>query len=213
MSYSAVARLNYFIYLAALRLLEARADCWTAVVVSVVVCITIPMIVNNLGLVSSQICMRFCQTSSATTETSHNFHLASRIVVVGRNFYKLAGWLMLYVICWILNTICQISQFNVVSPLISWPGLRLRFIYLGRPHAWLAAWREPVSPSLTLSEGITGRSGPAQGCGNTAAAAAASSDWPPIRLRVLIPDTINPLSGHNHHHHLHHQQQHQQQHQ
>ena len=43
------ARLNYFIYLAALRLLEARADCWTAVVVSVVVCITIPMIVNNLG--------------------------------------------------------------------------------------------------------------------------------------------------------------------
>ena len=85
------ARLNYFIYLAALRLLEARVDCWTAVLVSVVVCITIPMIVNNLGLVSSQICMRFCQTSSATTETSHNSHLASRIVVVGRNFYKLAG--------------------------------------------------------------------------------------------------------------------------
>ena len=44
------ARLNYFIYLAALRLLEARADWRTAVVVSVVVCITIPMIVNNLGL-------------------------------------------------------------------------------------------------------------------------------------------------------------------
>ena len=44
------ARLNYFIYLAALRLLQARVDCWTAVLVSVVVCITIPMIVNNLGL-------------------------------------------------------------------------------------------------------------------------------------------------------------------
>ena len=85
------ARLNYFIYLAALRLLEARADCWTAVVVSVVVCITIPMIVNNLGLVSSQICMRFCKTSSATTETSNKSHLASRFVVVGRNFYKLDG--------------------------------------------------------------------------------------------------------------------------
>ena len=54
MSYSAVAvavaGLNYFIYLAALRLLQARVDCWTAELVSVVVCITIPMIVNNLGL-------------------------------------------------------------------------------------------------------------------------------------------------------------------
>ena len=35
---------------------------------------------------------------------------------------------MFYVMWWILNTICQISQFNVVSPLISGPGLRLRFI-------------------------------------------------------------------------------------
>ena len=39
-----------------------------------------------------------------------------------------------------MNTICQISQFNVesieaVSPLISGPGMRLRKIYLGRPHA------------------------------------------------------------------------------
>ena len=136
------ARLNYFIYLAALRLLKARVDCWTAVLVSVVVCITIPMIVNNLGLVSSQICMRFCKTSSATTETSNKSHLASRFVVVGRNFYKLDGWLMEYVMWWILNTICQISQFNVVSPLISGPGMRLRFIYLGRPHAWLADGRD-----------------------------------------------------------------------
>ena len=43
------APLNYFIYLAALRLLEARVDCWTGCLVLVVVCITIPMIVNNLG--------------------------------------------------------------------------------------------------------------------------------------------------------------------
>ena len=88
------ARLNYFIYLAALRLLQARVDCWTAELVSVVVCITIPMIVNNLGLVSTQICMSFCKTSSATTETSHNSHLPSWTVVVGKNFYKLDGWLM-----------------------------------------------------------------------------------------------------------------------
>ena len=95
MSYSAVAvavaGLNYFIYLAALRLLQARVDCWTAELVSVVVCITIPMIVNNLGLVATQICMSFCKTSSATTETSHNSHLPSRTVVVGKNFSKLDG--------------------------------------------------------------------------------------------------------------------------
>ena len=91
MSYSVLARLNYFIYLAALRLLQARVDCWTAELVSVVVCITIPMIVNNLGLVAAQICMSFCKTSSATTETSHNSHLPSRTVVVGKNFSKLAG--------------------------------------------------------------------------------------------------------------------------